>query len=70
MRNVPNTVVHIQIGTFPINSARFDKLAKLLDKSLQSVESRCVRRYRLVNIVLIVANDVGEIVEDVLILLD
>lgn len=69
LRNVSNTVIHIQIRNFPIDPTGFDKLPEFLDETSQGVQLLHELRKLLFVIVLIIADDIGQVIHDLLVLL-
>ncbi len=68
LRNIPNTIINIQIRPFSINSTGHDKFAELLHKAAQLISLLHMLRNRLIIRVLIVAYYVHEIVDYFLVL--
>lgn len=70
LRDVSNTIIHIQIRNFTIDPTGFDKLPEFLDETSQGVQLLHEFRKLLFVIVLIIADDIGQIIHDLLVLLD
>ena len=69
LRNVSYSIVNIEIGNLPIDSARFDEFAKFDDESFECIRLSGMFRNGSIIVVLIVADDIGEKIDNFFIFL-
>ena len=69
LRNVTYPVIYIEVRPFSINATGFDKLSKFVKKPSDCIVILDVLRDLFLIVVLVVANDVSQIVQYLLIIL-